>query len=515
MITDIQVERKIVALSNKLNLGNFDEVINEAEVLIKKNKHQTIFNILSLAYQSKGEFGKSEKIMDEALKLNPNNPYFLNNMGITQHKMENYKKAEEYFLRGLKIVPNYINILNNIGNLKKDLDQVDEAIKYYKKSLEVNPNIVQPLLNISICLQSKGDFEEAKNYLRNILKIDPKFTVADRLMSSMTKYQNKNLHVQEMEKKISQLKLNDIQLSNLYFSLGKAYEDLEEFDESFKNYNKGNMILKKNSNFNLKKEKTNFEIIKKIFTNNFKKSNPTNTRKLIFIVGMPRSGTSLIEQILSSHSEVHGGGELVFLKNIIEKKFLTNFISDDKNDLNFTKDIFNKAHDEYIYKISQIDNSSKAFIDKSPLNFKYIGFIKNIFPDSKIINCNRNSLDICWSNFKNYFGESLPFTNNLKDLANYYMMYEDLIKFWSKKFSDEIYQMHYNELINNPENEIKKMLNYCQLDWDANCLKHEKNTKTIKTASSSQARKPINKSGLKTFEPFKNYLSEISEILKS
>ncbi len=515
MLSDFQIQKKIEILTNKLNLGNFDEVIAEASILLKKNKHQVIFNILSLAHQSKNEFKKSEKIMDEALGLNPNNPYFLNNMGITQHKMGNFKNAEDYFKRGLKIVPNYINILNNIGNLKLDLDQTNEALSYYKKSLQVNPNIPQTLLNISICLQALGNFQEAREYLNRLLKVEPKFTVADRLLAYTTKYKDRDGHLKEMEEKNIRLKLNDNQQANLLLSLGKAYEDLKEYDQSFQYYSKGNSLLKKNSNFEIKDEIKKFENIKKIFQNDFEKIETKKTRKIIFIVGMPRSGTSLVEQIISSHNNVYGGGELAFLKNIIEDRFLINSKNENLNLAHFDKNILSEIHNEYIEKISQINNSDKAFTDKAPLNFRFIGFIKIIFPNSKIINCRRNSLDICWSNFKNYFGESLPFTNNLVDLANYYKIYEDLISFWEEKFPKDVYQMNYNQLIESPEKEIKELLNFCELEWDTNCMKPEKNSKTIKTASFSQVRQPINKAGLKTFEPFKKYLSEISNILKN
>ena len=268
MSSDTHIDKKIKILSNKLNLGNFDEVINDAIILLKKNKHQIIFNILCLAYQSKGKNKEAEKIMNEALQLNPNNPYFLNNMGITQHKLGNFKAAEEYFLKGLKLVPNYINILNNIGNLKKDLDQPYEAIDYYKKSLAINPKVIQTLINISICYQSLGNFDEAKKYLNDLLAIDPRYTIADRLISSMTKYKDKDPHLDQMEKKISELKLNDIQLANLYFSIAKANEDLKKYDQSFQNYSNGNDILKKKSNFNIETEKKNFENIKKIYSEN-------------------------------------------------------------------------------------------------------------------------------------------------------------------------------------------------------------------------------------------------------
>jgi len=233
MLSDIKIQKKIEILTNKLNLGNFNEVIEETNLLLKKNKHQVFFNILSLALQSVGEFKKSESVMKEALQLNPKNPYFLNNMGTTQHKMGNFVIAEEFFLRGLKIVPNYINILNNLGNLKRDLDDSDEALIYYKKSLTINPNVDITLLNISICYQSLGNYTEAKSHLNKLLKLNPNFTIADRLLSSMKNYQIDDDHLLSMIKKMDELKLSDIQSANLFFALGKANEDLKEYSKSF------------------------------------------------------------------------------------------------------------------------------------------------------------------------------------------------------------------------------------------------------------------------------------------
>ena len=509
MLSEIQIKKKIESLSNKLNAGRFDEVIEEASLLLKKNKHQIFFNVLTLAYQSTGSFKKAEIIMEEALKLNPNNPYFLNNMGTTQYKMGNYDIAEEYLLRGLKIAPNYINILNNLGNLKRDLDDTDKALEYYEKSLLFNSKNVAALLNISICHQSLGNFTKAQNYLNNLLEIEPNFTIADRLISSMKKYTKDDVHLKDMIKKSKNLDLNEIQLANISFALGKANEDLKEYNQSFCYYDKGNNLLKKNSIFKIENEKKNFLQIKSFFSDDIKKIKLKEFRKIIFIVGMPRSGTSLIEQIISSHNNVYGGGELVFLKELIENKIENKTVKDIKNFENFFQDIGSN----YINKISFIDNSKKVFTDKSPLNFKYIGFIKNIFPNSKIINCERNKLDVCWSNYKNYFGGSLPFTNSLKDLGMYYKLYEDLMNFWKVNYSDEIYDLDYNKLINNSENEIRRLLDFCELEWDPNCLNHQKNTKSIKTASSTQARKSINKSGLKTSDPFAPYLTELSKIL--
>ena len=171
--------------------------------------------------------------MKEALRMNANNPYFLNNMGITQHKLENFSSAEEHFKRGLKIAPNYINILNNLANLKKDLNFTNEAIEYYKKSISINNNVIETHLNIASCYQSIGKYDESILHLKNVLKINPKFTVADRLISSMKKYDENDNHLNDMNSKLKELDLTDEKKSDLYFALGKAYEDLKKYDQSF------------------------------------------------------------------------------------------------------------------------------------------------------------------------------------------------------------------------------------------------------------------------------------------
>ena len=139
----------------------------------------------------------------------------------------------------------------------------------------------------------------------------------------------------------------------------------------------------------------------------------------------------------------------------------------------------------------------------------------NSFPNSKIINCNRDPKDICWSNYKNFFSGTLPFSNNLNDLASFYALYQNYIKFWKELFPNEIYDIVYEELVENPKEEIKNLLNFCDLRFEENCLKHENNPKSIKTASWVQARKPIYKSAIKSSDYFKPYLGELIEKIKN
>lgn len=514
MISDQQLKIKTDVLTNKLSAGLFVEVITEAKGLLRKRSHQIIYNILSIAYQSLGKFDLSVKIMEEALKKNPKNAYFLNNMGISKHKLESFEEAEYYFKKGLEFAPNYINILNNIGNLKKDLNLIDEAIIFYKKSLLINENLTETNFNLATIYITLGKFSDAEYYLNKILIINPKSTEADRLISTFTKYTVDSDHLQKMNNKISDKTLNKNQLMHLHFALGKAFEDIKKYEDSFKNFNKANQYLSEIVRYDIHQDIKKFEKIKETtkYINKIKINK--NLRQLIFIVGMPRSGTSLVEQIISSHSNVFGGGELPFLSNLIHREILNNKELDaiENNDL---KNLLEIIQEEYISKISKIDSSSKAFIDKAPLNFKYIGFIKKIFPDSKIINCNRDPIDICWSNYKNFFSGTLHFSNNLNNLASYYSLYQNYIKFWKELFPDEIYDIIYENLVKNPKEEIKNLLNFCDLEWEESCLKHENNPKSIKTASWVQARKPIYKSAVKSSDHFKMYLGELITKIKN
>ena len=514
MLTDIELQKKVEVLTNKLKVGLFKEVIDQTKLLLKKRKHQVLFNLLSLSYQSLGQYDKSIEIMETALKANSRNPHFLNNIGLSHFKLNNFKEAENYFKRGLEEAPKYISILNNLGNLKSYLNSNKSAIDYFNKILEINDKLVEPYYNLAIIYEALGEFKKSSECLKKILDLNPKFTDADRKLSIMTKYSNNHPHYISIKDRLENIKLNELQKSHLYFALGKYFEDINDFEQSFINYSYGNKIIKKVTNYKIQEEEKEFTKIKTFNYKNLVIVNKDISRKLIFIVGMPRSGTSLVEQILSSHPKVFGGGELPFLEKVVRKIFLkfekNNYLDKDK-----IQKLIVECRKEYLDKISNYNLSSKIFTDKAPLNFRFIGFIKYLFPNAKIINCRRDPMDIVWSNFKNYFSNSMPFTNDLEDIAKFYKLYEDLITFFQKKFAETIYDVEYSKLVENTEIEIKKLLNFCELKWDNNCLNHHKNERAIKTASSTQARKPIYKTAVKSSDRYKDYLDNIKSIIES
>ena len=304
-----------------------------------------------MAYQSKGDYKKSIEIMEKALQANSKNPHFLNNIGLSYFKLDEFKKAEKFYHRGLETEPKYINILNNLGNLKRDLNLTEDAIEYYKKTIAINSKLVEPLFNLSLSYESLGKFEEAKECLEKIFKLNPKFTEADRVYSSILKYSKDHQHLIQMKNKLDNEDLSDKQKSHLYFGLGKYFEDIEDYETSFDYYSKGNKLIKNFTKYEIKKDQIYFEKLKNFDYEKLNIDVANSHRDLIFIVGMPRSGTSLVEQILSSHDNVFGGGELTFLEKI-SKKIISKFEADEKPKQEEIIELIPDCKNEYLNKIS-------------------------------------------------------------------------------------------------------------------------------------------------------------------
>ncbi len=503
-----KLENKINIIKNKFKIEKFDEVINDTKLLIKKFEDQQIlYNILSLAYQKKGENDKSIDLLTKALKKSKNNIFFLNNLGLSHYNKKDLIEAEYFFKRALEINPKYITALNNLANLKKDLDLVDEAKNLYNKALEINDNLLQPHYNLASLYQASGDFKKSVYHLKKVLKINPKFTKADRNLSMITKYSVQTEHFLEMKSKIKKEELNNFEKLELHFALGKAYDDIKDYKNSFSNIDSANSLKKQITKYNIKDDIQLFNNIKKKFYKNIQDKFNTNKKKIIFILGMPRSGTSLAEQIISSHKNVYGGGEIYLLTKLFFNKL--------KNNDDTSKNELIDCQKEYLDHISLLDNSQKVFTDKAPLNFRWIGYIMSLFPNSKIVQCKRDKIENCWSIYKNNFDGNIDFSNNLEDLGSYYNLYEDLMLFWKKKFKDKIYELRYENLINDPDSQIKLLIQYCDLEWDSNCLEFYKNKKTIKTVSFAQARQPIYKSSINASEKYSTYLEKLRSTLKS
>ena len=510
------ISENIQILVNQFNAKNFREVINKGNTLIKKNPEFVIlYNIVGSAYQNEGEYNLAINNFKLGLKLDPNNLALMNNLAMSYKNLLQYDLAENLFRNVIKINEKYINAYINLGNLKRDLNEFDEAIKLYEKALSISNE--NPIVYYSLALahQGIGNFEKTINYCEKILKIDPSFTKADHLISQSSKYKEQNEHYNSLIDKKDNSNLKSFEKIDILFSLAKAEEDLGNIDKASKYLLEANKIKKELTNYNIKSEIDLLNNIKQLFTQLKIKTLNSIENNVIFILGLPRSGTSLVEQIITSHSDVFGGGELPILSNIIKKYFINNenlFSENFKENFEENK-LSDKLSNEYKDYINFFKFKEKYITDKAPLNFRWIGFIKLLFPNAKIIHCKRDPKNNCLSMFKNLFEGGLNFTYDQEDLVKYYQNYEILMKFWNEKYPGEIFNISYEKLISNNEEEIKKLIKYCELDWEEDCLSFHKNKTPIKTMSTAQARNPIYKTSLNAFDKFKNYLTIIDKKL--
>ncbi|MDA9798054.1 sulfotransferase [Luminiphilus sp.] len=220
----------------------------------------------------------------------------------------------------------------------------------------------------------------------------------------------------------------------------------------------------------------------------------------IFIVGMPRSGTTLVEQIISSHSQVTGAGELSFADQF--GAAIANGLSEanDESLLNF--------RGKYLNKLQNVSNGNLIVTDKMPQNFRYIGLLAAAFPEAKIVHVKRNSAAVCWANYKQYFrSKNIGYCYAIDDVLSYYKLYENLMEFWAKRLSKRIYNLDYELLTVNQESETRQLIEYLGLDWDENCLSPQNNTRSVATASTLQVRQKVYQGSSeqwKKYEPFLN-----------
>ena len=515
-----ELEKHLKVIMNQFNVGNHTFVISKCKKIIKEfSEYVVLYNILGSSYQQTGELGLAKNIFEKALKMDPKNIPIMNNLANTLKHMEDFINAENLYIKILDANPKYVNSLVNYGNLKRDMNDFNESIKLYKKAIAINDNLPVVHFNLALSCQGLGDFEQAITHAKKVLSINPNFTQADKMISQSSKYTMLNEHMLSMEHKVKNNKLNPQQKFNLLFALGKAYEDTNDIKKSFDYFAEGNNIKRETLNYNINDEVLLFNNLKKVFEkinfNNFKESS-VDDKKMIFILGMPRSGTTLVEQIISSHTKVYGSGELPYLSKIIKDEFLSDgLILEGNIEKNLIENPSNlrDLSAKYFSYIDRFETDKNFITDKAPLNFRWIGFIKILFPDAKIIHCSRNPHDNCLSLFKNLFEGGLNFSYNQKELGAYYNLYSDLMKFWESKVPDFFFTIKYEDIVEDIETSSKKIINFCGLDWEQECMSFYNNKSPIKTMSTAQARQPVYKTSLKSSEKFSPYMKQLNNLI--
>jgi tetratricopeptide (TPR) repeat protein len=523
-----KIEEMIVQFPNEASIFNIKGVIfkslnnnnlaaecfNKA-ISLAPDFVQSHFN-LGVICQENNNLDEALNFYKKALAIDPTYSNANNNLGLIHLDRNNLRLAISHFELAIKAQPSYSEAHNNLGAAFQVLNEFNEAIKCFETAVLINPSYAQAQNNLGISFQAIGQKNLAIRHYENAINISPGFASAHHNLSRIKTYKENDFQITEM---ISQLdkNLNYRDRGYLCFALANAYDYLGNFKKQFKFLNEGNKIFNKNSNYSIQNDKDKISLIKRIFTSNDVNSIVTKNKKNtdfqpIFILGMPRSGTTLVEQIISSHSEVYGADEINIMSKLsisVLKDCITNNIS------SLNEGSFDYIHQEYLNELNQFEFKCTTVTDKWPLNFQYIGFILGAFPNAKIIHLKRDAMATCWSIYKHLFSdESNGWAYNQVELAEYFNSYNELMNFWHELYPNKIYDLCYEDLTKYQEIETKKLLDYCELSWEDKCLNFHENKRAVKTASTLQVRKKIYQGSSDSWKKYDTYLKPLLNQLK-
>lgn len=429
-----------------------------------------------------GRMEEAELSCRRLLDSFPRSLTVLNILGAALQVQGKLDEAVAAFDSALAMKPDFADAWGNRGNALKDLGRLDEAVESYDRAVSLNPDFAVAHYNRGNALRDAGRAAEATDSYEKAIAIQPAFAAAHRNLAMIKRFVPGDPQIPLMEEKQASPLTPDADRMELCFALGKAFEDLGDFDRSFAYFSEGNSLAAKAFEYDIEKDRRLFAEIKAVFSGDSGSANlPTPepaTIRPIFIVGMMRSGTSLTEQILASHSQVHAAGELEIMNRILG----TGVSGAD----------FGTIRRTYLDEIASIAPTNSVVTDKMPLNFRWIGFICEALPEARIVHVKRHPVATCWSIFKHYFpAEGNGYACSLEDLAEYYRLYEDLMSVWQDRYSDRILDLSYEALTESPARETRRLLDFCGLAWEDRCLSFEKTERSVRTSSAVQVRRKI------------------------
>ena len=512
-------------LLNQTRLDDAEKLYVQV-VQLRPDFAQAWFNLGNCLF-AQNRFTEAEISYREALRLNPEYPEAHNHLGIALKEQDRLTEAEQCYREALRLEPDYTEVHNNLGNALRELDRIPEAEACYHRALTIKPDYVEAQNNLGIALKAAGRLDEARQAMEDAIGMNPDFLEAHFGIATLKTYRDNDPHIALIEKQLATVhELKPEAQIRFWFAIGKMYEDLGRFDESFSSYEKGNRLKFNSLNWDETKEADFVNRIKTTFSKEFF-ARPdvlanrtahlaTSKRTPIFILGMPRSGTSLLEQILSTHPGVYGAGELPTMVDVIAQAMPSGEFQDFPEALaDFSPVQWQQLGASYLNKVWELAPDAMYITDKMPANFLYIGLIHLMFPNAKIIHAMRDPMDSGFSCFSRLFNKNnIAFSYDLTALGLYIQRYIDLMAHWHAVLpAGTILDSQYEVMVEDTETQARRVLDYIGLPWDEQCLDFHKNKRRVKTASQAQVQKPIYKSSVARWKHYAHHLGVLEGLV--
>jgi tetratricopeptide (TPR) repeat protein len=543
-----QFRKKLVALTALFKQGKFQECRNQCEALAKQfpNEPNTA-NLLGATYAVLGQsdeaiasytralqswpdfaeahsnlgdallgLGKTEEAAasyKKAIHLKPELVVAHTNLGAVLLELGDPEAAVSSLAKALEIEPDLAEAHNNLGMALNALGRPEEAISSLTTALKINPDFAEAHSSLGATFKSLGQPDEAIASYSRALKINPASAPAHRFLSTVKTYQHGDPQLRQMLQLLQRENLSKKDRTDLNFALAKAHEDTGDYDHAFSFFEEGNRLRNEELNYDISSTRALFARIKETFSNagailrELEKSVPKNCHQPVFVLGMPRSGSSLVEQILASHSRVHGAGELVLMGQSVNAV--------DWASRKLSADHLRFIRESYLSGLEKLGRPEFHVVDKMPVNFWWIGFIISALPGASIIHVKRDARATCWSNYKHFFsGKGNGYAYDLQNVTEYFRMYVDLMTFWHELFPGRIVDLDYESLTEKQEEESRKLLSQMGLEWEDQCLDFHKTERVVQTASALQVRQKMYRGSSSEWRKYEEHLEPMVEALR-
>ena len=465
-----------------------------------------------------GRLRDSLGLCERILATDPDHADALRLTGVVLGRLGHPERAIEFMKAAAESKPRDGESHYNLGVVLQDQGELDAAERAYRRALGIAPEHWQARFNLGVVLQEYGRFDAALDAYRRVLALKPDHAEAYWHMVDARTYTARDDDVMAMERLLDGGSLGDEPTMQLSFALAKVYDDLGEYDRAFAFLERANRLKRSSIQFHHSEADRGFERLMAVYSGDditrigadgYASDVP------IFIIGMMRSGTTLIEQILASHSHVHGAGELATISRLAGS-----LAGRSRPGLEFPEAVtelgpedLRRLGETYVTALQKMAPSARHVTDKRPGNFPFVGFIHAILPDAKIIHSVRNPIDTCLSCFQKLFVAHHAYAYDLTDLGHYYRAYARLMGFWHHVLPGRILDVRYEDVVEHPERETRRLLAFCELPWEDACLTFHRTKRPVRTASAAQVRRPIYRSSVGRWRRYEKHLGPLLDAL--
>ncbi len=501
-----------------------DERAEEAEAILRGILKRDPDNVTALRLL--GNIGveanrwvAAHRLLGRAVKLAPDFTLAWNDLANLYMREEHFDKALESVQRALELDPEmpFSHIVH--GNILAKAQRHEESLQAYQRALDLSPLHGGALSGMGHVLKTIGRQQESIETYRKCIQAHPAHGEAYWSLANLKTFEFDQQEVEVMLKMVDEDALAYEPRVNMLMSLGKHFENQKDYDGAFAYYQQGNDLRRSHENYDPVQTEVIHDRIIEVFDHDFlhgRQACGDPDPAPILIVGLPRSGSTLIEQILASHSQVEGTMELPDLSRIIrdlnhQRKDRVEF-PEAVRDMH--EDDFRALGQDYLKTTQRYRNGKAFFIDKMPNNFPFVGLLHLILPNARVINARRHPLDSCLGSYRQLFFKGQSFTYDLFELGEYYLQYQRIMDHWNDVLPGKVLDVHYEQMVLDQENQTRRILEYCGLPWEDQCLRFYETRRAVNTASSEQVRQPIYTSALNFWRNYEAHLGELIEILE-